>query len=81
MFFSGGMFPIPPLQLFVLGGRSININDILPTTHSISALGKILNYESGLGDVVFEIGAIVFLSFVYFAAGVWLFTKRHMRAT
>jgi len=80
MFFSGGMFPIPPLQLFVVGGRSININDILPTTHSISALGKILNYDSGLGDLVFEIGAIVILSFIYFAAGVWLFTKRHMRA-
>jgi len=80
MFFSGGMFPIPPLQLFVVGGRPININDILPTTHSISALGKILNYDSGLSDVVFEIGAIVILSFIYFAAGVWLFTKRHMRA-
>jgi len=80
MFFSGGMFPIPPLQLFVVGDRSININDILPTTHSISALGKILNYDSGLGDVVFEIGAIVILSFIYFTAGVWLFTKRHMRA-
>ena len=80
MFFSGGMFPIPPLQLFVVGDRPININDILPTTHSISALGKILNYDSGLGDVVFEIGAIVVLSFIYFAAGVWLFTKRHMRA-
>jgi ABC-2 type transport system permease protein len=80
MFFSGGMFPIPPLQLFVVGDRAININDILPTTHSISALGKILNYDSGLGDVVFEIGAIVILSFIYFAAGVWLFTKRHMRA-
>jgi ABC-2 type transport system permease protein len=80
MFFSGGMFPIPPLQLFVLGGRSININDILPTTHSITALGKILNYDSGLGDVVFEIGAIVILSFIYFAAGVWLFAKRHMPA-
>ena len=80
MFFSGGMFPIPPLQLFVVGERPININDILPTTHSISALGKILNYDSGLGDVVFEIGAIIILSFIYFTAGVWLFTKRHMRA-
>jgi ABC-2 type transport system permease protein len=80
MFFSGGMFPIPPLQLFVVGDRSIHINDILPTTHSIAALGKILNYDSGLGDVVFEIGAIVILSFIYFAVGVWLFTKRHMRA-
>jgi len=43
-------------------------------------MGKVLNHEAGLGDVVFEIGAIFVLSIIYFAVGVWLFTKRHMRA-
>lgn len=80
MFFSGGMFPIPTIELFAIGGRSINVNDILPTTHSIAAFGKILNQEAGLGDVAFEIGAIAVLSVLYFAAGIWLFSRRHMRA-
>jgi len=80
MFFSGGMFPIPTISLFVLGGRSINVNDILPTTHSITAFGKILNQGAGLCDVVFEMGAIAVLTVLYFAIGIWLFTKRHMRA-
>jgi ABC-2 type transport system permease protein len=80
MFFSGGMFPIPTISLFALGGRSINVNDILPTTHSITAFGKILNQGAGLGDVAFEMGAIVVLTVLYFAIGIWLFTKRHMRA-
>ena len=80
MFFSGGMFPLPSLQLFAVGGRPFYINDILPTTHSIAAMGKVLNHEAGLGDVVFEIGAILVLSIIYFAVGVWLFTRRHMRA-
>ncbi len=80
LFFSGGMFPIPTIELFALGGRSINVNDILPTTHSIGAFGKILNQGAGLGDVVFEIAAIVVLTTFYFAIGIWLFTKRHMRA-
>ncbi|MES0340477.1 MAG: ABC transporter permease, partial [Anaerolineales bacterium] len=31
MFFSGGMFPLPPLRLFTIGDRAININDLLPT--------------------------------------------------
>lgn len=79
MFFSGGMFPLPPLQLFVIGGRSININDILPTTHTITALNKILNFGEGLGKVTFEMGAIVFLTTVYFAVGLWLFKRRHLQ--
>ncbi len=80
MFLSGGMFPVPTIQLFSLGGRSIHVNDILPTTHSITAMGKILNHGAGLGEVAFEMGAILFLTITYFSTGVWLFTRRHMRA-
>lgn len=80
MFFSGGMFPLPPLRLFTLGSRSLNINDFLPTTHTITALSKILNHDAGLGDVAFELGAILVLTAVFFSAGAWLFTRRHMQA-
>jgi ABC-2 type transport system permease protein len=80
MFFSGGMFPIPTISLFALGERSINVNDILPTTHSIAAFGKILNQGAGLGDVTYEMWAIIILTVLYFAVGIWLFTRRHMRS-
>ena len=80
MFFSGGMFPIPTISLFAIGGRSFNVNDILPTTHSIAAFGKILNQRAGLSDVVFELGSIAVLTVLYFACGIWLFTRRHMQA-
>jgi ABC-2 type transport system permease protein len=80
MFFSGGMFPLPTMKLFSLAGHPFQVNDILPTSHSISALSKILNGKAGLADVAFEIGAIVFLTLVYFSVGIWLFSRRHMRA-
>lgn len=80
MFFSGGMFPIPAIQLFAFDGRAINVNDILPTTHSITAMSKILNQGAGFGELVFEMGAIVFLSVVYFTLGIWLFAYRHLKA-
>ena len=80
MFFSGGMLPLPSLQLFIIGSYTINVNDILPTTHTISALGKILNYGAGLGEVIFEMGAIVVLTVIYFVAGMWLFNRRHLKA-
>jgi len=80
MFFSGGMFPLPPLRLFTIGDRAININDLLPTTHAINAMSKILNFGAGLGDVLFELGAITVLTVVLGAFGIWLFTRRQMQA-
>jgi ABC-2 type transport system permease protein len=80
MFFSGGMIPLPPLSLFTLGGRSVNANDILPTTHTIAALNKIMNNGMGLGDVTYELAAIAVLTAIYFMAGIVLFDKRHLKA-
>jgi ABC-2 type transport system permease protein len=81
MFFSGGMMPVPDIALFTIGGRAVNLNEMLPTTHSISALGRVLNFNGGLGDVQYELIAIGILTAVFFAIGVWLFSWRHMRAT
>lgn len=80
MFFSEGMFPLPPLRLFTVGSQSVSINDFLPTSHTITAFGKVLNQGAGLGDVVFELVAILALTVLFFGAGAWLFTRRHMRA-
>jgi ABC-2 type transport system permease protein len=80
MFFSGGMIPLPPLSLFSIAGRSINANDILPTTHAISALNKILNFGSGLGGVRVEMGFILALTVVYCLIGIYAFNRRHLRA-
>jgi ABC-2 type transport system permease protein len=79
MFFSGGMLPLPPVRLFGLGEYAVNLNSILPTTHSITAFDRILNYGAGLGDIGFELGAIGLLTMGYFAVGVWLFNRRHLR--
>jgi len=78
MFFSGSMFPLPDLPIFEIAGRSINANDILPTTHSISAFNDVLNHSAGIGQVMFEIFAIAALSVVFFAGGTLWFTRRHM---
>lgn len=78
MFFSGGMFPLPQISLFSIGGHVFNITDILPTSHVVSALNKIMNFGLGLTEVSFEILAIIILTLGYFAVGVWLFQRRHM---
>ncbi|MFC1627917.1 ABC transporter permease [Gemmatimonadota bacterium] len=80
MFFSGGLFPLPEPHLLTLAGRSVTINDLLPTTHATAALGKIMNHGAGLGDVVWELAWIVGLTLLFFIFGLWLFSRRHLRA-
>jgi ABC-2 type transport system permease protein len=78
MFFSGGMFPLPGISLFELGGRSIQINEILPTTHATSALNRVLGYDAALGDITYELVAVVILTAAFYAFGTWIFRRRHM---
>ncbi len=79
IFFSGAIFPLPSLTLFTMGERAIKLFDFLPTSHAVSSLSQVLNMGAGLGDVIFEIAAMLILTAVYFAAGVWLFRRLQMR--
>ncbi len=80
MFFSGSVFPIPRTTLFYLAGHSVAIFDILPPTHAIIVLNKVMTLGAGLNDVLFELTALTMLSLLYFGVGVWLFQRRHLRA-
>ncbi len=79
MFFSGAIYPVPRVPLFSLAGRTIGLYDILPPTHAVIALNKVLTLGAGLGDVFYELMVLLILSIVYFAAGVWLFRRTHLR--
>jgi len=80
MFFSGGMVPLPGVPLFHLGDRAVELNEVLPTTHAIAALNRVLSFDAGLGDIRYEIAAMLFLTLVFYALGTWIFTRRHMPA-
>jgi len=79
MFFSESMFALPRITLIPLGGHSLYVNDILPTALAVKAFNKILNFGAGLGQVSFEIAGIAVLTVLYFAVGLWLFHRRHLR--
>ena len=78
MFFSGAIFPLPKVTLFTLGGRAIGLYDVLPPTHAVAALNKILTLGAGLSEVSYELGALAVLSALYFFAGVWLFRRTQL---
>lgn len=78
MFFTGMMFPIRGVFLFSIGDRMIGLYDILPPTHAVAALNKVLTFGVGLEGIGFEIASLLLLSLMYFILGVWLFNRRHM---
>ncbi len=79
LFFSGAAFPMPRVPLFAISGHTFGLYDFIPVTHGVVALNKVLALGAGLGDVAYEMAALAILSAFYFAAGVWLFGRRHLR--
>lgn len=79
MFFSGGVYPIPRINLFQIGGINISIYDILPPTHAVVALNKILTLGESLSGVIYELSSLVVLSLIFYGVGIWLFKRKHMR--
>lgn len=77
MFFSDCMMPLPKINLFLLAGNPIYLNDILPTATATRALNKILNFNASFADVQFELIWILGLSIVYFLIGIALFRKKY----
>ena len=78
MFFSGSMFPLPKIHILTFGGHSIGVMDILPLTHTVDAFNQIMNYGAGLNDVTWDIIMILFLTIIYFSAGLFLYQKRKL---
>jgi ABC-2 type transport system permease protein len=78
MFLSGAAFPVPMGSLFTLGGIDFYLVDLLPPRHAVMALNKIFTLGASLGDVVYELTALVVLSGLYFGLGVRLFRKMHL---
>lgn len=78
MFFTGAAFPLHSKTLFTIAGYCINIQGLMSPTHAISALKKILIFDTSLISVFPEILSILFLSLLYFFLGAILFKQKHL---
>ena len=79
MFFTGVTFPISELTMFHIGDVSVGFQDLLPPTHAVSALNKIMTLGLGFKEIQFELLALTILSVIFFFIGALLFQRRHMR--
>lgn len=77
MFFSDCFMPLPKIDLLTIAGHQVYLNDILPTATATRAFNKILSYDSGLSDIIFEILWILSISLVYYIIGIRLFKRKY----
>ena len=76
-FFSDSFMPLPKINLLRLAGNQVYLNDILPTATATRAFNKILNYNSGIDEIIFELIWITAIAIIYFVIGIWLFKRKY----
>lgn len=78
LFLGGAIFPLPYPTLFTWAGHPFTFADILPTSHAVSALNKVLGLGAGWQDVCVELSMLSLLTVGFFGAGVRLFKKMQL---
>ena len=79
VFFSGSVYPFPKVEIFRLGSRSIGLFDILPSTHGVVALNKILTFGLKPADLSYELLSLLVLSILLYFSGAVLFYRKRLR--
>ncbi len=81
VFLSGAWFPMTISPLFTLGKHEINIFDILPATHGMLALQRVMVGGAGLSEVSFRLVSMLVLSVIIFVIGVMVFNELKLKRT
>ena len=79
-FLSGAVYPLPPLVIGRLAGRTIGLFDILSSTHAAQAMRRVLVFGDGPAQLSYELTAAAVLTILTLAAGIWLFQHLKLSA-
>ncbi len=79
MFFSGAMFPMPRITWFTIAGHPMGPFELLPPTHAVTGLSKVVTMGAGLGEVLVELVALLVLTAASLGTGVWLLRRAASR--
>jgi ABC-2 type transport system permease protein len=79
VFLSDALYPMPAMPLLHLGERVIQLYDFLPTTHAVAAIRQMTVYGKGMGELPFELSALIFLAICTLIFGVFVYQRRRMK--
>ncbi|MBN1889013.1 MAG: ABC transporter permease [Thermoflexales bacterium] len=78
-FLSGAMYPMPGAPLFNIGGQTVSLYDIMPSTHAAEAMRRVVVYGDGPGGIVYYLLMLVLLAVVYVGVGIWLYQRFRLK--
>jgi ABC-type polysaccharide/polyol phosphate export permease len=64
---------MPAAKLFSLGGQTVQVYDLMPSTHAAEAMRRVLVYGDGPAALAYEMGMQVVLSVALLALGAWVY--------
>jgi ABC-2 type transport system permease protein len=76
---SDAMYPMPDVPIVTIAGRTIQIWDLLPTSHAAGAMRRLLVSGESLSALGYELGAMLILSILILSGGVVLYQRLQMR--
>ncbi|QUH23868.1 ABC transporter permease [Methanobacterium alkalithermotolerans] len=79
-FLSGAFFALPPVVIGDFLGQQVQIYDLLPWTHTLTALRAVLTFGEGLNDITYSLGWMIVLTLILFVIGVGIFSRTRLSA-
>jgi ABC-2 type transport system permease protein len=73
VFFSGAMYPMPPIPLVTLAGRTVYMADLMPSTFAADAIRRVMIFGEGLQTVWPQLLPVIIESVLLFLLGTRLF--------
>lgn len=78
VFFSGSVYPFPRIPIAMLGSRTIGLFDVLPSTHAVSALHKLLTFGTRPAQLIYELAGLAVTSLALLVVGATVFVRRKL---
>jgi ABC-2 type transport system permease protein len=75
VFLSGALFPLPPMILGKVAGQEISLIDIMPSTHAVEAMRRVLVFGDGIASIGYHLGMVTILSLGLLIIGALLFQR------
>jgi ABC-2 type transport system permease protein len=76
---SGGMYPLPAAPLFQMGGRTVQVYDLLPTAHATEALRRVMIFGDGPVEIAYSLVALTVLAVILMACGVLVYQRLQLQ--
>ncbi len=78
-FLTGAFFQLPQVVVANVMGQPFQIYEILPWTHTLTALRTVLTFGGGWNDIAYPVGWSVLLTAIIFFLGVMIFSRTRLK--